>query len=70
VILFSVLREDDTYRARFERLAERVDLPRGKRETAAAEYAALFARRLEELCRAAPFDWFNFYPFWEPPRAP
>jgi predicted LPLAT superfamily acyltransferase len=70
VILFSVLREDDTYRARFERLAERVDLPRGKREAAAAEYATGYARRLEELCRSAPFDWFNFYPFWDPPRAP
>lgn len=68
VILFSVLREDDTYRARFERLADKVELPRGKREAGARKYAALFAQKLEELCRAAPFDWFNFYPFWEPPR--
>lgn len=68
VILFSVLREDDTYRARFERLADKVELPRGKREEGAKKYAALFAQKLEELCRAAPFDWFNFYPFWEPPR--
>lgn len=68
VILFSVLREDDTYRARFERLADRVELPRGKREEGAKQYATLFAQKLEGLCRAAPFDWFNFYPFWEPPR--
>ncbi|MFT3709633.1 MAG: acyltransferase [Archangium sp.] len=68
VILFSVLREDDTYRARFERLADKVELPRGRREAAAAEYATLFAKHLEALCRAAPFDWFNFYPFWEMPK--
>lgn len=68
VILFSVVREDDTYRVRFERLAEQVDLPRGKRDEAFKRYASLYAQKLEALCRAAPFDWFNFYPFWEPPR--
>ncbi len=69
VILFSVTREDDTYRVRFERLAEKVELPRGKRDEAFKQYAGLFAKKLEGLCRAAPYDWFNFYPFWEPPHA-
>jgi predicted LPLAT superfamily acyltransferase len=69
VILFSVLHEDDTYRVRFEKLADRVELPRGQREAAAAEYAARYAQRLEALCRLSPYDWFNFFPFWEPPRA-
>ncbi|MFO0597193.1 MAG: acyltransferase [Myxococcaceae bacterium] len=69
VIMFSVLREDDTYRVRFEKLADQVSLPRGKREEGCRQYATLFAQKLEQLCRAAPFDWFNFYPFWEPPRA-
>lgn len=69
VILFSVLHEDDTYRVRFEKLAERVELPRGRREAAAAEYVSLYAQRLELLCRQSPYDWFNFFPFWEPPRA-
>lgn len=69
VILFSVLREAGSYHVRFEKLAERVDLPRGRREEAAAQYAALFAQRLETLCRFSPYDWFNFFPFWEPPRA-
>ena len=69
VIMFSVNREDDSYRVRFERLTERVDLPRGKREAAAKEYVALYAKKLEQLCRESPYDWFNFFPFWEPPRA-
>lgn len=69
VILFSVNREDDTYRARFEKLAERVELPRGKREEAATGYVAQYAQKLEQLCRESPYDWFNFFPFWEPPRA-
>lgn len=69
VILFSVNREDDSYRVRFEKLADRVDLPRGRREAAAAEYVGLYAKKLEALCRESPYDWFNFFPFWEPPRA-
>jgi predicted LPLAT superfamily acyltransferase len=69
VILFSVNREDDSYRVRFEKLAEQVELPRGHREEAAAKYVAQYAQKLEQLCRESPYDWFNFFPFWEPPRA-
>ena len=69
VILFSVNREGESYRVRFERLAERVDLPRGRREEAAKEYVTRYAQKLEQLCRESPYDWFNFFPFWEPPRA-
>jgi predicted LPLAT superfamily acyltransferase len=69
VILFSVNREGSGYHARFEKLADVVDLPRGKREEALARWVSLFAQKLETLCRQSPFDWFNFYPFWETPRA-
>lgn len=69
VILFSVLREGESYHVRFEKLAERIELPRGKREEAAAEYVTQYAQKLEQLCRESPYDWFNFFPFWEPPRA-
>ena len=69
VILFSVNRDSDGYRVRFERLAQRVDLPRGRREDAAKPYVTLYAQKLEQLCRESPYDWFNFFPFWEPPRA-
>ena len=69
VILFSVNREDDSYRVRFEKLADRVELPRGRREEAAAKYVTQYAQKLEQLCRESPYDWFNFFPFWEPPRA-
>jgi predicted LPLAT superfamily acyltransferase len=69
VIMFSVNRDGHGYHARFEKLADVVDLPRGKREEALARWVGLYAQKLEGLCRASPFDWFNFYPFWEPPRA-
>ena len=53
----------------FEVLAERVELPRAGREQALAAHAALFAGRLENLLVQAPYDWFNFFPFWAQPVA-
>ena len=56
--------EGSGYRLQFERLAERVLLPRGAREAVLAELAARFAGWLEAQLRRAPLDWFNFFPFW------
>lgn len=57
--------EGDGYAVRFETFAERVELPRGSRDAALAGYAAQFAQWLEAQLRAAPYDWFNFFPFWD-----
>jgi len=53
------------YTVEFVPLAERVLLPRARREQALAEYAGLFAQQLERMLRKAPYDWFNFFPFWD-----
>jgi len=50
---------------RFECLAERVELPRGRREQAVAALAGRYVERLEALLQRSPFDWFNFFPFWD-----
>jgi predicted LPLAT superfamily acyltransferase len=49
----------------FEQFSERVVLPRNARDAALSEQAARFAHWLEEQVRHAPFDWFNFFPFWD-----
>jgi predicted LPLAT superfamily acyltransferase len=51
----------------FERLCERVVLPRRGREAALAELAGVYAARLEHHVRRAPLEWFNFYDFWHLP---
>jgi predicted LPLAT superfamily acyltransferase len=48
-----------------EPLSERIQLRRGRREDDMRGYVAAFARRLEDACRRAPLQWFNFFPFWE-----
>lgn len=39
-------------------------LPRANRRQAMAEAASRYARSLEEQCRLAPFQWYNFFDFW------
>jgi predicted LPLAT superfamily acyltransferase len=53
------------YDIRFERFADRIVLPRGSRDAALAEQATRFAQWLEAQVRGAPYDWFNFFPFWD-----
>ncbi len=54
-----------TYELRFEPIAEQVLLPRASRDAALAEFAARYARCLEVALTRSPYDWFNFYPFWD-----
>lgn len=53
------------YEARVVLFAERVLLPRARREAALTDHATRFASGLEAACRHSPYDWFNFYPFWD-----
>jgi len=64
--MFAV-RQGARHELHFECLRERVTLPRGARQQALAELAAVFATRLEHHVRRAPLEWFNFYDFWHIP---
>lgn len=46
--------------------ADRVVLPRGKRQEAIARYAQQYADQVAEFVQSAPDNWFNFYDFWKP----
>lgn len=63
--LLGCVHEGRGYGVYFERLAERVELPRARREAALQAYAQQFADALTRLLRRSPYDWFNFFPFWE-----
>jgi predicted LPLAT superfamily acyltransferase len=53
-----------TYRVHCVPLFERVELPRRQRHAALARHVAHYAHTLERFTREAPFNWFNFFPFW------
>jgi len=56
------------YQLRFEPFADRIALDRGAREEAVAAWLARYGARLEQVCRAHPYNWFNFYDFWQEER--
>ena len=61
------IRQGDTHEVVFEELAGRVVLPRADRLGASAVIAADFARFVTRLVARAPFEWFNFFSFWDQP---
>jgi predicted LPLAT superfamily acyltransferase len=60
------LREDKTYRVWFEKLTDRLELPRRERGERLQAVMALFVARLEARLVHAPLQWYNFYDFWRP----
>lgn len=70
LLLLGCVREGESHVVRFETLADEIRLPRAGRDEALRGWAALFACRLEALLVRAPYDWFNFFPFWDMPAAP
>nr|WP_298689266.1 glycosyltransferase family 2 protein [uncultured Dongia sp.] len=65
--LFCV-RQGDHFVLDVEKLADRIDLPRGNRDGAVRRYAEIFAQRLEHYALRNPLQWYNFFDFWNPGR--
>lgn len=65
LVMFSgVYRGGNRYEIRLEPFAERIVLDRGARESALQPWIQRYADTLEQYCRGAPYNWFNFYDFW------
>lgn len=56
------------YAVHFEPLADFSATPRGEREAAMRAAVAAYAGRLGHYCRLAPYNWFNFFDFWQSER--
>ena len=57
------------YAIYFERLADFSGIERAERNAAIEAAVAAYAASLERHCRAAPYNWFNFFDFWRPKDA-
>lgn len=66
VLCLGMYRGGDRYDLVFETLAEQVELPRTDRNQALDTYIQKYAASLEHHLRDAPYNWFNFYDFWQP----
>jgi len=57
------------YAIHFERLADFSDIERPGRDAAIQSAVVAYAACQERHCRAAPYNWFNFFDFWRPKDA-
>lgn len=64
VLMMAAYRGGRRYDLVFETLVDAEPPPPGGRAAQIEEAMRRYVERLEHYCRAAPFNWFNFYDFW------
>lgn len=65
MLCFGLYRGGRRYALSFELFMERVEIPRGARNQALDGILRKYAERLEHYARLEPYNWFNFYDFWQ-----
>ncbi len=65
ILFFGLYRGGNRYEIYFERFAEEVTLERERRIQEIQRWTQKYIDRLEHYTRLAPYNWFNFYPFWD-----
>jgi predicted LPLAT superfamily acyltransferase len=53
------------YEVHFEKLADFTQSTRSERDEAVRKTLQKYVLLLEQHCKAAPYNWFNFFEFWE-----
>lgn len=64
VLAFGLYRGGKRYDLHFESFEVPQEMPRSRRRAMLVELQARYAQRLEQHVRSAPYNWFNFYDFW------
>ena len=62
---FGLYRGRGRYECHLEKFADRIDLPRDRRQQALQQCAQRYADRMEHHLGTAPYNWFNWYPYWD-----
>ena len=68
VLCFGLYRGGNRYDLHFEVFEPCIVVERRAREAALTAIAQRYAERLEHYVRLAPYNWFNFYDFWQASR--
>ncbi len=69
VLMLGVYRGGNRYELYFEPLFDPDEIDRSQRAACIEQAVRAYAARLEHHCRQAPYNWFNFYDFWNDPAA-
>ena len=67
ILFFGLYRGAKRYDIYFECLTECINIHRKQRQEAIRQWTQCYAARLEHYTHKAPYNWFNFYNFWDKP---
>jgi predicted LPLAT superfamily acyltransferase len=70
VLCFGLYRGGNRYDLHFELFAETVRMERSDRQASLNAIIQRFADRLAHYAQSAPYNWFNFYDFWQTDAPP
>lgn len=65
IVFFGLYMGGNRYEIHFELLTEHIDLSRKNRQQELQQWAQRYADILEKYVRYAPYNWFNFYDYWQ-----
>jgi predicted LPLAT superfamily acyltransferase len=65
ILFFGIYRGGNHYEIYFEKFADEIVLNREHRAEGIQYWTQRYVDRLEYYTRLAPYNWFNFYPFWD-----
>jgi predicted LPLAT superfamily acyltransferase len=70
IFMTGLYRGGNRYDVHFETVADFSDTPREARQAAIDAAIARYVTLLDKHCRAAPYNWFNYFDFWQTARTP
>jgi predicted LPLAT superfamily acyltransferase len=65
ILFFGLYRGGNRYDIHFEHFADEIVLNREHRAEEIQSWMQRYVARLEHYARLAPYNWFNFYSFWD-----
>jgi len=65
ILFFGLYRGGNRYDVYFEHFADEIVLNREQRPQEIQSWMQRYVARLEHYARLAPYNWFNFYSFWD-----
>jgi predicted LPLAT superfamily acyltransferase len=66
VFMIGLYLGDNRYAIHFDTLADFSTVARDQRDAALDVAITRYAALLDHYCRKAPYNWFNFFEFWQP----
>src|SRR5699024_4412734 len=70
ILCIGLYRGGKRYDVYFEQITAPVQLKRSERKQQAVQWVEWYVSRLEAYAREAPYNWFNFYHFWNEENEP